>query len=78
MTFILTRKRNRQAEQRWRSRFHRRILNSTVDSDVMVIALSVFVAVSQDDSVQQEIWLDMEHGENCSWNPVHCTVESIS
>ena len=44
----------------------------------MAVALSAFVAVSQDDSVQQEIWLDMEHGEHCSWNPVHCTVESIS
>lgn len=80
MTFFLTQKRNRPAERRWCSRFRRRILNSllAVDSNVMAAALSAFVAMSQDDSVIQEIWLYMEYGENCSRDPVHCTVESIS
>ena len=55
----------------------RRLMMTTVDSDIMAISLFAFVAVNEVDSLVQELWAEMGGGQNRCWYPIHSMVELI-
>ena len=63
--------------QRFISQGTRRIMITTVDSDIMAISLFAFVAVNEVDPLVQELWMEMGVGQNRCWYPIHGGIDRL-